>query len=431
MSGRVASDKFWIDFTNAGAAGAHFYVSANAFRTDGPWRYTVGAGASVSDYWAAGTPTGAYDLTVNGPNGFVRRFAGNRVTATTSGKANPEVTLRYAPADNLVWLKMTNSGTAACTITIQPNNRSGGPWTYQLAAGASTEDWFSTGNGANGWYDLTATANTTDGFVRRFAGHLENGAPSTSDPVMGSGRLPATVRSVDSQETIGETAPATRAVDGNPATFWHTRWTSPADPLPHELQLDLGTTRTVTGLTYLPRQDGSANGRIGQYELYLSTDGTTWGNPTTTGTFPDTATSKTIRCWPTPARYLRLKALTEAGPEAPGPPPPRSLPSAGKPQPAEHCFSSADRLITRQRTNIATVAPGWLRRSAAEQPGEEAGPALGLRMTLAPLVVGDGEFYLGYVLAAAGPGCFAALTALHRTTHFGLRPLGNRVSVPT
>ena len=183
VSGRVASDKFWIDFSNAGAAGAHFYVSANAFRTDGPWRYTVGAGASVSDYWAAGTPTGSYDLTVNGPNGFVRRFAGNRSTATTAGNANPEVTLRYAPADNLVWLKMTNSGTKACTVTIQPNNQGGGPWTYQLAGGASVEDWFST---TNGWYDLTATANTTDHFVRRFAGHLETGAPSTSDPVMGS-----------------------------------------------------------------------------------------------------------------------------------------------------------------------------------------------------------------------------------------------------
>jgi phospholipase C len=317
-SGRVASDKFWIDFSSTGAAGAHFYVYANAFRTDGPWRYTVGPGTpTLSDYWMAGTPTGSYDLTVVGPNGFVRRFAGNRVTATTSGNANPEVTLRYAPADNLVWLRMTNGGTKACVITIQTNNRAGGPWTYQLAAGATTEDWFSTANGANGWYDLTATANTTDGFTRRFAGHMETGVASTSDPVMGSGRLASTVRSFDSQETTGENAPATRAIDANPATYWHTKWSSPAAPLPHELQLDLGTTRTVTGLTYLPRQDGSANGRIGQYELYLSTDGTNWGTAQATGTFADNATAKTVRCWPTQARYIRLRALTEAGNRGP------------------------------------------------------------------------------------------------------------------
>ncbi|NEA36592.1 phospholipase C, phosphocholine-specific [Streptomyces sp. SID13031] len=185
VSGRVASDKLWLDFTNTGTAGAHFYVRANAFRTDGPWRYTVGAGNSVSDYWMAGTPEGAYDLTVTGPNGFVRRFAGNRVTATKPGNANPEVTLRYAPSDKLVWLKMTNTGTKPCVLTIRVNNRAGGPWSYQLAAGASTEDWWST-NSTNGWYDLTATADTTDGFTRRFAGHLEDGLASTSDPTMGS-----------------------------------------------------------------------------------------------------------------------------------------------------------------------------------------------------------------------------------------------------
>jgi phospholipase C len=314
-SGRVASDRFWIDFANSGAAGAHFYIYANAFRTDGPWRYTVGAGNSVSDYWMAGD--GSYDLTAVGPNGFVRRFAGNRSTATTSGNANPEVTLRYAPADNVVWLSMKNSGTKACIVTVRTNNRAGGPWTYSLAAGASTEDWFSTANGANGWYDLTATADTTDGFTRRFAGHLETGTAGTSDPVMGSARLASTVRSVDSQETIGENATAGKAIDGNSATFWHTQWSAPAAPLPHEIQLDLGSTRTVTGLTYTPRQDGSANGRIGQYELYLSIDGTTWGSPHTTGRFPDDATPKTIHCWPTPARYLRLRALTEAGTRGP------------------------------------------------------------------------------------------------------------------
>ncbi|WP_198675968.1 phosphocholine-specific phospholipase C [Kribbella monticola] len=316
-SGRVAGDRVWIDFANTGTAGAHFYVYANAFRTDGPWRYTVGAGNTLSDYWITGTPQGAYDLTVAGPNGFVRRLAGNRITATTAGNANPEVTLRYAPADNLVWLKMTNSGTKACVVTVRTNNRGGGPWTYPVAAGATVEDWFSTANGAGGWYDLTATADTTDGFLRRFAGHLETGTPSTSDPVMGSGRLNCTVRSFDSQETISENAPATKAIDTNLATYWHTKWTSPADPFPHEIQLDLGAVRVVTGLTYLPRQDGSPNGRIGSYELYLSTDGTTWGNPQTTGTFADDAAAKTIRCWPTSARYLRLRTLSEAGNRGP------------------------------------------------------------------------------------------------------------------
>ena len=153
-----------------------------AVRTDGPWRYTVEAGKSVSDYWAAGTPTGAYDLTVIGPNGFVRKFTGNRVTATTHGNPNPEVTLRYAPAEDRVYLKMSNSGTKACTITVTVNNRVSGPWTYPLDAGATTEDWFGTGS-TQGWYNLTAS---TTGFRRTFAGHMENGTQQSSDPAMGA-----------------------------------------------------------------------------------------------------------------------------------------------------------------------------------------------------------------------------------------------------
>lgn len=134
---------------------------------------------------------------------------------------------------------------------------------------------------------------------------------------MGSGPLAATVKYFDSQEITGENGAAVNAVDGNPGTLWHTRWSPTADALPHEIQLDLGADRTVTGLTCLPRQDGGVNGRIGRYELYLSTDGTSWGTALTSGALADTAAPGTIRCSPTTARYLRLRVLTEAGNRGP------------------------------------------------------------------------------------------------------------------
>jgi len=179
-SGRVTPDAFWIDFANTGTAGAHFYVYANPpVRTDGPWRYTVEAGKTLTDYWKAGTPTGAYDLTVLGPNGFVRTFVGNRTIP--AGAANPEVTLRYAPGESRVYLKMANTGGKSCVVSLKPNNRPGGPWTYTLSPGTSTEDYISTA-GTQGWYDITATST---GFTRRFAGHMENGKPQTTDPAIG------------------------------------------------------------------------------------------------------------------------------------------------------------------------------------------------------------------------------------------------------
>ncbi|HCT79880.1 MAG TPA: phospholipase C, phosphocholine-specific, partial [Micromonosporaceae bacterium] len=317
--GRVAADKFWVDFSSPGTAGAFFYVYANRFRTDGPWRYGVGAGQTLSDYWQAGSPTGAYDITAYGPNGFLRQFAGNRVTATTSGNANPEVTLRYAPPEGRIYFTMRNNGTKACVITIRANRyRSDGPWTYTVNPSSTVEDYFTVST-YNHWYDFTATANTTDGFLRRFAGHQETGSASTSDPSLGTsvpGPLTVTVKAFDSQETVGENGRATNAVDANSGTIWHTEWYNTTAPLPHYLDLDLGSSKTVTGLSYVPRSTG-VNGRIGQYEIYVSADGTNWGTALATGTFADSAATKQVSWTGRAARYVRLRALTEAGNRGP------------------------------------------------------------------------------------------------------------------
>src|ERR687883_332117 len=45
------------------------------------------------------------------------------------------------------------------------------------------------------------------------------------------------VVSVDSQELVGENDAVTNAIDGDPATFWHTEWAQQTAPLPHTLIL--------------------------------------------------------------------------------------------------------------------------------------------------------------------------------------------------
>jgi large repetitive protein len=102
----------------------------------------------------------------------------------------------------------------------------------------------------------------------------------------------------DSQETDDEQDPATNAIDGDNATFWHTEWEpAPADvndaKLPHSLIVDMKSAHTVTGFSYLPRQE-RANGRIKDYEFYVSKDGTTWGTAVKTGAFPDVITLQTV-----------------------------------------------------------------------------------------------------------------------------------------
>lgn len=122
-----------------------------------------------------------------------------------------------------------------------------------------------------------------------------------------------TVAYTDSQETTAENDAATNALDGSMATFWHTRWTgaSPAPTCPHEIQLDMKAAHTVSGFSYLPRQDGSQNGWVGQYEFYVSADGATWGGPAATGTFAKDNTLKNVNFTGVTGRYVRFRALSE------------------------------------------------------------------------------------------------------------------------
>ncbi|MBB5872470.1 alpha-glucosidase (family GH31 glycosyl hydrolase) [Allocatelliglobosispora scoriae] len=129
----------------------------------------------------------------------------------------------------------------------------------------------------------------------------------------GSPLIPKTGWSLVSADSQESGTPAANAFDGSTGTIWHTAWSAGVAPLPHEIQIDLGTSYSVDSLRYLPRQDGGVNGRIGQYEVYLSDSTSAWGTPVATGTFADTAAEKTVTFGAKTGRYLRLRALGEAG----------------------------------------------------------------------------------------------------------------------
>jgi galactose oxidase len=119
-----------------------------------------------------------------------------------------------------------------------------------------------------------------------------------------------------SYENVNGSNPPSYALDGNTATFWHSKWSAPADPLPNDITVDMKATKSVTGFSYLPRQDASGNGRIGQYRIEISVNGTTWATAAA-GTFADSNVVKSITFPAASGRYLRLTGLTEAGGRGP------------------------------------------------------------------------------------------------------------------
>ena len=117
------------------------------------------------------------------------------------------------------------------------------------------------------------------------------------------------VVSVDSYQGGNE---ARLAIDGNTSTFWHTAWGTNEPKHPHTIVIDMAIDYKVTAITYLSRQDGNANGMVKSYEVYLSTDGTTWGTAVVSGSFQNTTTQQVAKLKSaTTARYMKFVAKSE------------------------------------------------------------------------------------------------------------------------
>ena len=87
-----------------------------------------------------------------------------------------------------------------------------------------------------------------------------------------------TIADVSTQELDApDPSPAAAAIDGDPNTYWHTKWynQSPDPPHPHWITIDLGSDHNVCSLEYLPRQIGT-NGMIRDYVIEVSRDGVDW-----------------------------------------------------------------------------------------------------------------------------------------------------------
>jgi beta-galactosidase len=104
---------------------------------------------------------------------------------------------------------------------------------------------------------------------------------------------------------------AEHAIDGDPNTFWHSRWGTDSPAHPHELVIDFGEQLKVAAVVYLARQD-MENGRIRNYEIYLTDDLSDWGKPAARGRFQNSTDKQTAKLSaPITARYLKIVARSE------------------------------------------------------------------------------------------------------------------------
>lgn len=247
-------------------------------------------------------------VTITAKNGTTSKTATLILTASaalSSVSLNPTSVIGGSSSQGTITLSGP-APTGGITISLTDNaSAASEPASVTVAAGSSTATFTVTTVAVSSTTAVTLTASY-------------NGTSKTAALTLtpqGLVLIPTagwTLKYADSQELVGENGAAANAFDGDPNTIWHTAWLTNSPPAPHEIQIDMGTSHIVSGFRYLPRQDGGVNGRVGQYEFYLSQDGVNWGTAVATGTFANSASEQEVQFSTAAARYVRLRALTEA-----------------------------------------------------------------------------------------------------------------------
>ena len=176
------------------AAGSSFNVYAPGTYTEGQvtdvvrtWAYTAIAGDTLEDAWPLNAfESNGYHLRVYGPNGFYREFKGNA--------ADPDMDIaceyQRSLTDNKkltgsIELKLHNLSSHAHTIEITDHAYKVNNHKKVIAKGGILQLPLSLTN-SYGWYDFSVTVNGAHTFEKRYAGRVETGRPSYSDPQMGN-----------------------------------------------------------------------------------------------------------------------------------------------------------------------------------------------------------------------------------------------------
>jgi phospholipase C len=147
------------------------------------WNYSAKAGDTLQDEWKLSDfEDGQYHLRVYGPNGFYREFLGN--------KDNPllQVTCTYETSGSKltgnVVVNIANLDSKSHVITVSDQSYKSGNKSKTIAAGGKEKVILNLSKNFN-WYDFSVNVQGNEHFEERFAGHVETGEVTKTDPLMG------------------------------------------------------------------------------------------------------------------------------------------------------------------------------------------------------------------------------------------------------
>jgi phospholipase C len=153
------------------------------------WNYAVQAGGTLADEWAVEDFSGKqYHLKLHGPNGFYREFAGDENDPKVEILCAYEFDIkRKQSLTGAIKLQLINYDQERITIQVSDPTYKAVKNEIVIPGATNEPGWTSLlipTRKSGGWYDLNVGSARYRNFRKRFAGHVETGSRSSTDPAM-------------------------------------------------------------------------------------------------------------------------------------------------------------------------------------------------------------------------------------------------------
>ena len=166
-----------------GSKGSPFNIYLRGLKSGGlrNLSYTVAAGESIRDSWPLDAfVDGKYHIEVYGPNGFFREFQGTASSPASSILCRYEMAAGKPTGNVLLHL----SGGEAQPFTVEIEDCAYGASPIRKTVNGEQTLAFDLRKNS-GWYDLRVSLHGSHYPIARYAGRVETGQSSISDPFMG------------------------------------------------------------------------------------------------------------------------------------------------------------------------------------------------------------------------------------------------------
>ena len=185
-----AADK---DLFGDDAAGSPFTVYApDSYRDENGkselcrnWSFAVTAGDELSYQWPLKAfKNESYQLHVHGPNGFYREFSGSPDDPELTVSTRVERKSLTKGATGNLEVTLTNHGSKLINVKLEDlSYKTGALLTKKIPAGGSEKITVNLQK-SYGWYDFAITSTEESPYWQRFAGRVETGNESFTDPLI-------------------------------------------------------------------------------------------------------------------------------------------------------------------------------------------------------------------------------------------------------